>query len=293
MLLRRACIAVAAAAALAGGAHPVHAMGTPTVASLQVALRAKGVYRSTIDGIRGPATRSAVIRFQRRAGLAPDGIVGPRTRRALGRHGRPPYGSRPIALGMVGWDVAALQFLLAWHGFPSGVFDGRFGPHVDAALRRFQAWAGLVPDGVAGPATRRALHRPVPRSPLRFVWPLAVRTSIGDRFGPRAAAFHTGIDIPATRGTRVLAARAGTVVWAGWADGYGRLVTVAHTRGVVSMYAHLRRIAVARGAHVRRGALLGWVGSSGDATGPHLHFEVRVRGAAVDPVPALRSGPVA
>jgi murein DD-endopeptidase MepM/ murein hydrolase activator NlpD len=277
---------VAVVVALAGAA-PAHAVGRASVASLQVALHLKGVYRSTIDGVPGPATTSALVRFQLRAGLPADGVLGPRTRKALGEHGRPRYGSRSMRFGMVGWDVAALQFLLAWHGFPSGTFDGRFGPHVGAALRHFQTWAGLEDDGIAGPATRRALSRPVPRSPLRFAWPLALDVPIGDMFGPRRYGFHPGVDIPAPAGTRVLAARAGTVVWAGWLGGYGRVVEIAHARGVVSLYAHLRRIAVVPGARVRRGAVVGRVGSTGDSTGPHLHFELRVRGAAVDPLPVL------
>jgi len=269
-------------------AGSAHAVGKARIAALQVALHARGTYRGTIDGMPGPATASALAEFQRRVGLAPDGVLGPRTRQALGKRGRPAFGSRQISFGMLGWDVAALQFLLAWHGFPSGVLDGHFGAHTDAALRRFQAWAGLAADGIAGPGTFRALGRPVPRSPLTFGWPLVVNLPVGDRFGPRNLRFHPGIDIPAAHGTGVLAARSGTVVWAGWADGYGRLITIAHGEGVVSMYAHLSRIRVAVGERVSQGVLIGRVGSSGESTGPHLHFEVRVRDAAVDPLPALR-----
>src|SRR5918912_20011 len=98
-------------------------------------------------------TRRAVARFQRAARLPVDGIAGPRTRRALGRYGRHLLGSRPLARGATGWDVAALQFLLAWHGFPSATFDGGLGLHTLHALRRYQRWVGLTPDGVAGPAT--------------------------------------------------------------------------------------------------------------------------------------------
>src|SRR5215210_3022777 len=76
------------------------------VAALQVAMRALGLYRSTVDGIAGPLTRNAVRSFQRRRGLAVDGIAGPRTRHALGRRGGPRLGSRPMRSGMRGWDVA-------------------------------------------------------------------------------------------------------------------------------------------------------------------------------------------
>ena len=115
--------------------------------------------------------------------------------------------------GARGWDVAALQFLLARHGFPSGPVDGGLGPRTGAALRRFQAWAGLGADGVAGPGTLAALRRPPPRSILRFARPLGV--AIGDGFGPRGAMFHTGLDFPAASGTPVGAAGRGCVVLRG------------------------------------------------------------------------------
>ena len=111
---------------------------------------------------------------------------------------------------------------------------------------------------------------------------------IGDVFGPRGNRFHAGIDILAPRGTPVGAAAAGHVTWAGrLAGGWGNLVVVAHADGVRTMYAHLSSIAVRLGQRVARGDRLGAVGATGDATGPHLHFEVRLRGAAVDPRPAL------
>src|SRR4051812_21204285 len=140
------------------------------VAALQVGLCARGTYRGDVDGIDGPATRAAVRRFQRRHGLVADGVAGPRTRRALGRHGRHPYGSRVLRPRRVGWDVAALQFRLGQHGFPSSTVDGGYGSHTVAAVARFQAWVGLTPDGVAGPAALRpprppAGPRPPPRAP--------------------------------------------------------------------------------------------------------------------------------
>ena len=266
-------------------ATPAAAIGRPGVAALQVALRRHGLYGATVDGMLGPATKRAVRRFQQRAGLRPDGVVGPRTRRALGRFGRHAIGSRPLAAGSTGWDVAELQFLLAWHGFPSGAFDGQFAGHTDRALRRFQRWAGLRVDGVAGAAVYSALRRPLARSPIALAWPL--HAALGERFGPRGDRFHAGVDLPAPLGTPVGAAASGRVVFIGWADGWGKLVAIEHPSGVRTLYAHLSHYAVRPGQSVSTGAIVGRIGATGDANGPHLHFEVHVRGAAIDPLTAL------
>lgn len=283
---RAATVAIALAAALSV-ATPATAGGNPEIAALQVGLRARGVYPGTVDGVLGPGTQRALRRFQRRAGLVADGVAGPQTRSALGRYGRQaPLGGRPLQLGMRGWDVAALQFTLAWHGFPSGNFDGYLGSHTDAALRGFQRWAGVTPDGRAGPATIAALRAPPPRCPVTLSSPLSV--PIGDPFGPRGARFHAGVDFPAPTGTPVAAAGSGEVVFAGASgSGWGNLVVVAHGAGVRTRYAHLSRIHVRVGQRVSTGSTIGLVGATGEATGPHLHFEVLVRGANVDPSSAL------
>jgi murein DD-endopeptidase MepM/ murein hydrolase activator NlpD len=106
----------------------------------------------------------------------------------------------------------------------------------------------------------------------------------GDSFGPRGAFLHSGIDFPARSGTPVGAAGRGCVVSAGWdPTGYGNLVVVRHRLGMTSWYAHLSRIAVRRGTCLWAGAPIGAVGATGRASGPHLHFELRLRGAAIDP----------
>jgi peptidoglycan hydrolase-like protein with peptidoglycan-binding domain len=267
-------------------AIPQASASDPGVAALQVGLHSHGLYKGPIDGITGPATQRAIRKLQAHAQLTIDGVVGPQTRRALGRFARHRLGQRQLRRGYTGWDVASLQFQLAEHGFPSGTFDGVFGPHIDGALRRFQAYAGLRADGVAGPATLAALRRPAPKIPLSLAWPLVVHT-VGSPFGPRGERWHTGIDLPAPTGTPVYSARAGEVVWAGWRGDYGFLVTVAHGHGERSMYAHLSRMDVRVGVWIGAGVRVGLVGATGDATGPHLHFEVRVRGAAADPLGAL------
>ena len=262
------------------------AMGKSRTAALQIGLRAKGTYSGTIDGVWGAATERAVRDLQRRARIPVDGVPGRLTRRALGRYGRPGFGTRVMGVGQVGWDVSQLQFLLAWHGFPSGPLDGAYGPRTAAAVRGFQGWARIGVDGVPGPATLRALRRPLPRAGIRLAWPVVIPPS--DGFGPRGNRFHTGLDFPAGRGVPVAAAGAGRVVFAGFdGGGYGNLVVVSHRGHVSTWYAHLASIAVRRGGSVSAGARIGTVGATGRATGPHLHFEVRVRGAATNPLAAL------
>ena len=275
--------------ALTGVVAPAAARAAPSadVAALQVALRARAAYGGTVDGVRGPATAAAVVAFQRRAGLAPDGIAGPLTRRALGWRGRHVYGSRSLRRGRRGWDVAALQFKLAWRGFPSGPFDGVLGPRAASALARFQRWAGLTPDAIAGPATFRALHRPPPVAPIALRRP--VPAPVGDGFGPRGGAFHAGLDFLSPYGAPVRAAAGGVVTAAGFvAGGWGLRVAIDHGSCITTLYAHLSSAAVVPGQRVGTGSLIGRVGATGRATGPHLHLEVLVCGANADPARSLR-----
>lgn len=102
--------------------------------------------------------------------------------------------------------------------------------------------------------------------------------------------FHKGADYRADRGTPVYAAGAGVVVFSGRQKGYGKVIYLDHGGGLVTRYAHLRAIGVERGATVAADALIGEVGSTGRTTGPHLHFEVRIDGRAVDPGLAMDIG---
>ena len=118
-------------------------------------------------------------------------------------------------------------------------------------------------------------------------WPVAGRitSGFGRRVHPilRFARMHKGVDFGASRGAPIHATADGQVTRAGWAGGYGRQVRIAHGGGLATSYSHMSRMVVEPGAFVRQGQLIGYVGSSGLSTGPHLHYEVRRNGRAVDP----------
>jgi peptidoglycan hydrolase-like protein with peptidoglycan-binding domain len=277
-------------------ALPAPTTAGPKVAAVQVALKRIGLYNASVDGVRGPLTKAAILRFQHHRGLAADGVVGPQTRRAFGKRGRPAFGSRTMQRGDRGWDVAAMQYLLARRGYPPGAIDAVFGPATDVAVRNFQGALGLSVDGLVGPATIAGLRHgsasrgttPVAIGPVRLLRPVAGR--IGDGFGaPRKGRrTHTGIDFPVLSGTRVGAAGVGVTEFAGWnTGGYGNLVVVRHRLGYTTWYAHLSSITTWVGEQVTGGTRLGYVGSTGRATGPHLHFELRRNAVPVDPLPYL------
>jgi len=124
------------------------------------------------------------------------------------------------------------------------------------------------------------------------MWPLEgrVASSFGERVDPinGEGAFHTGVDIDAPYGTPVRAAADGEVTGADMVAGYGREVVLDHGHDVRTLYGHLSAIAVVAGQHVTRGQVIGYVGQSGRATGPHLHYEVRVHNVPVNPHKYLR-----
>jgi murein DD-endopeptidase MepM/ murein hydrolase activator NlpD len=115
-----------------------------------------------------------------------------------------------------------------------------------------------------------------------FIWP--VNAPITSPFGWRWGRMHEGIDLGAAYGTPIAAAASGVVIYAGWEGGYGNLVVIDHGGGLATAYGHQSRIAVSVGQSVSQGETIGYVGSTGHSTGPHLHFEVRVNGQAVDPL---------
>jgi murein DD-endopeptidase MepM/ murein hydrolase activator NlpD len=129
------------------------------------------------------------------------------------------------------------------------------------------------------------------------LWPLMGRimSPYGGRQDPFSGegATHTGVDISAQVGTPVKTAADGVVVHAEWSSGYGRMVVIDHGNGLQTRYAHLSQFQVVPGQEVRRGDVIALSGASGRATGPHLHFEVRLMGTPVNPYPYLAKSDVA
>jgi len=126
----------------------------------------------------------------------------------------------------------------------------------------------------------------------KFMWPVAgfIKSGFGMRMHPifHAMRFHAGIDIVAPNGTLVKAADGGEVIQAGYDHGYGNSIVIYHGGGFATWYAHLSSIRVSVGQVVARGQVIGLVGATGWATGPHLHFEVRINGAAQNPLQYLQ-----
>ncbi|WP_233503523.1 M23 family metallopeptidase [Sphingomonas psychrotolerans] len=144
-----------------------------------------------------------------------------------------------------------------------------------------------------------ATPAPTPRIEPEHRDPPAVRVvlpKLSSRFGRRGdpfrktAAMHYGLDMPGPLGTPILASAPGVVRFAGRSGSYGEMVEIDHDGALSTRYAHLSRILVRPGARVERGQAVALMGSTGRSTGSHLHFEVRIGGRAVDPLPYLGPG---
>ena len=128
----------------------------------------------------------------------------------------------------------------------------------------------------------------------RISWPIA-QGRISSRFGPRRGSFHDGIDFAAPIGTSIVAAHDGVVAYSGQRlSGYGKMIVLQNKSGLVTIYAHNRRNFVSKGDFVQRGQRIATVGMTGRTSGPHLHFEMRLkdrygRFVAVDPIPFLKN----
>ncbi len=126
----------------------------------------------------------------------------------------------------------------------------------------------------------------------KYAWPLksvTVTSSYGNRYLNGSYNFHLGVDLRAANGTSVYAADGGKVTHAGWLSSYGYLVKIVHDNGDYTYYAHLSKISVSVGSRVYKGQEIAKSGSTGNVTGPHLHFEIRKNGSTVNPVSYLPS----
>ena len=123
-----------------------------------------------------------------------------------------------------------------------------------------------------------------------YIWPCPSSTYVTSAFGMREHPLfgderpHSGIDISGSAGSEVMAADSGTVAVATYSSSYGNYVTIYHSNGDYTLYAHMSSLAVTAGQNVTQGDVIGYVGSTGWANGPHLHFEIRVNGSTVDPL---------
>ena len=156
-----------------------------------------------------------------------------------------------------------------------------------AAAKRAAAGGGSAAGG--GFATSATVNS----SPYngRMHWPVPGRYMLSDVYRARynpvngRREFHKGIDIPAPTGTSIVAAESGTVITAGWINGYGYAVIIDHGNGITTLYGHNSRLVVSAGQRVAKGEVIARAGSTGNSTGPHCHFEIRINGSAVNPAP--------
>ena len=171
----------------------------------------------------------------------------------------------------------------------SAALAGRIRAAQAAAAARAATPTTIATSTSAGsppPAASSPSPAPAPSS-SGLIWP--VQGPIASPFGARCLAngdcsFHPGIDIAAGSGTPIRAAASGTVIYAGWMDGYGNLTVIDHGGGLATAYGHQSSIGVGVGASVSQGSVIGSVGCTGYCFGSHLHFEVRVNGEVVDPM---------
>lgn len=124
----------------------------------------------------------------------------------------------------------------------------------------------------------------------RFLWPVPQFYKVSSHYGQRGRRHHDGIDIPAPKGTPIVAVDKGVVVYSdNGIRGYGNMIVIAHSEDIFTVYAHNQKNKVDKGDKVKRGQQIGLVGSTGRSTGPHLHFEIRVKNKARNPAQFLSS----
>jgi murein DD-endopeptidase MepM/ murein hydrolase activator NlpD len=163
-------------------------------------------------------------------------------------------------------------------------------PADDEFHQLFASWKALDTGSPAAAPTQRSGAVSIP-SLVPIISNRVMSSGFGMRVHPVLGGLraHKGIDLPATTGTPIHASADGVVGKADWFGGYGLFVELEHGAGMETRYGHMSRIAVAEGQHVRKGDVIGYVGSTGRSTGSHLHYEVRIGGEAVNPIPYMQT----
>jgi murein DD-endopeptidase MepM/ murein hydrolase activator NlpD len=186
---------------------------------------------------------------------------------------------------------AAVRSRAMGGGVAGSVLGSALGPG-DAAFAVMRDVLGAIEtrlDAVrTGVERRRSLADATPS-----IWPVAgwLTSAFGNRRDPFTGGsdFHPGLDISASRGVEVLSPAMGTVSMAGWNGSYGNMIAIDHGHGIVTKYGHLSRFAIMNGQQVNRGDVIGFVGSTGRSTSPHLHYEIWVNGKLTNPMRLLAS----
>ena len=242
--------------------------------------------RITADGVFGVQTDAAVRGYQRSAGLEVDGIVGLATWGAL-------FESHAASGANVGGSnvPAAVKERVEQRLEQAGselAAQGEVQAGAEVGAPEARTTAPNVPKGVT------TTPAPVPTGDACGSATISspVHGTVTSGFGPRWGRNHDGVDIAAPSGTPVRAAACGTVSLAGQQSGYGNIVCITHTSTFSTCYAHLSRFGTSSGARVQQGQVIGYVGCTGNCTGPHLHFETRVGGQPHDPRAYLRGASI-
>lgn len=237
-------------------------------------------------------------------------MVLPKRFRSTGRHHQPARPVRRIviaasAVAVLGIGGAGAAYAATGHDeaasgarppTPSGsVDDARRADASQRANRSKIRTTSPSPSRSASPSPSRSRSASPGPSPSKtkkpaVTWSVPVHGyTVTSEFGPRWGTNHPGVDLAVPTGTPVYAAHSGTVTLAGWDGGYGNGVEMNLGGGITVVYGHNSSVAVSPGQYVKRGQLIAYAGATGDATGPHVHFELRLNGTAFDPVPYLKA----